>query len=257
MPVKLNYQAHGEGKPLLLLHGLFGSGRNWSGIARQLSGSYKVVTVDLRNHGASGHADSMAYTEMAEDIARLVTSLGQDSICILGHSMGGKTAMTLSLLNPALVERLIVVDIAPAKYLSNHDDLISAMHLLPVNKLKNRNQADVFLSQYIPEPRLRQFILQNLVRDEDAGYKWRINLKAIQDNQNRLRDFPAELKGMSFEGPALFLSGSLSDYIGTHHQDAINAYFPESTHVVIEDAKHWVHADKPDEVIKAVSRFLD
>ena len=255
MPVRLNFKTYGEGKPLLVLHGLFGSNRNWSGIARQLSTSHQVIAVDLRNHGASGHSESMTYPEMAEDIATLAKSLGHDSISILGHSMGGKTAMVLSLLNPSLVERLIVVDIAPVLYPSNHDELITAMQSLPVNELETRNQADAFLSQQVSDPQLRQFLLQNLIR-EDEGYRWRINLQAIHNNHASLRDFPAEFNDRSFHGPALFLSGQLSDYIQADHHEIIRSYFPDSRHVAIADANHWIHADKPEEVIKEVSIFL-
>jgi esterase len=255
MSVNLNFQSYGEGKPLYILHGLFGSNRNWSGIARQLSSSFQVYPIDLRNHGDSGHADSMSYIEMAEDITELMSSLGHDAISILGHSMGGKTAMVLSLLNPSLVDRLIVVDISPVRYRSNHDELISALQSLPISRLENRSQADSLLEQHISEPMLRQFLLQNLVRDENS-FKWRIHLDAIQENHIKLRDFPKELADKTYDNPALFISGGLSDYIQAQHQDTIFGYFPLARHIKIENADHWVHADKPAEVIKAVRDFL-
>ncbi|MGK0298486.1 MAG: esterase [Gammaproteobacteria bacterium] len=255
MSVKLNFQSYGEGKPLYILHGLFGSNRNWSGIARQIANSFQVIAIDLRNHGDSGHADSMSYIEMADDITGFMSSRGHEAISILGHSMGGKTAMVLSLLNPSLVERLIVVDIAPVRYRSNHDELISALQSLPISKLENRSQADSLLEQHISEPMLRQFLLQNLIRD-DSGFKWRIHLDAIQLNHSKLRDFPTELAGNTYDNPALFISGDLSDYIQPEHQDIITGYFPEARHIIIENADHWVHADKPAEVIKAVRDFL-
>ncbi|MGY8813919.1 MAG: alpha/beta fold hydrolase [Gammaproteobacteria bacterium] len=255
MSVKLNFQSYGEGKPLYILHGLFGSNRNWTGIARQLANSFQVITIDLRNHGESEHADSMSYTDMAEDITRVMSSRGHEAISILGHSMGGKTAMVLSLLNPSLVERLIVVDISPVPYRSNHDELISALQSLPISTLENRSQADSLLEQHIPEPMLRQFLLQNLIRDEN-GFKWRIHLNAIQENHSKLRDFPTDLAGKTYDNPALFISGERSDYIQAEHQDIIIGYFPAATHIIIDNADHWVHADKPAEVIKAVTEFL-
>ncbi len=256
MSVKLNYQTYGEGKPLLILHGLFGSNRNWSAISRKLSNSYQVISIDMRNHGDSAHADSMTYLEMAEDIINLVATLGHTSIYILGHSMGGKTAMALSLLKPSLLERLIVVDISPTKYQTNHDELISAMLSIPVNKLENRTQADNILSQHITEPTLRQFLLQSLIR-EDTGFNWRINLHAIQQNYANLRDFPEELAGKTFDKPVLFIAGSLSDYIKKEHDNDIAGFFPNATRVIIENANHWVHADSPEKVIKEVSAFLN
>ncbi|MEX2354179.1 MAG: alpha/beta fold hydrolase [Gammaproteobacteria bacterium] len=256
MPVNLNYQIYGAGAPLFILHGLFGSGRNWNSIARQLSNSNQVVTVDLRNHGDSEHADSMTYTEMAEDIVRLATDLGHDSFKLVGHSMGGKTAMTAALLYPEKVGSLVIVDIAPVSYPSSHDELITALQSLPLTTLTSRNQADQMLAEQIDNPTLRQFLLQNLVRDKD-GYKWRINLDAIQTNHSLLRDFPAELQGGHYAGPMLLLSGGQSDYIQSEHQPIITGFFPNTDHRIIRDANHWVHADKPDRVIEEIRAFLE
>lgn len=256
MSVELHYQSLGEGNPLYILHGLFGSHRNWNGIARKLSESFRVIPVDLRNHGNSGHADSMDYHEMAEDIHQLTELLGHDAIHVIGHSMGGKTAMALSLLNPELVQRLVVVDIAPATYQSNHDELIHAMRSLPLADIQGRNEADALLAEEIDSPILRQFLLQNLVRG-DKGFRWRINLEAIHKNHVRLRQFPEELADRSFHGPTLFISGQLSDYIRPEHQPLMDNHFPNARHSVIADANHWVHADKPEHIIREVTAFLE
>lgn len=255
MTARLNYQSYGEGKPLFILHGLFGSHRNWAGIARQLSDQYQVITIDLRNHGDSFHSDSMSYIDMAADITSLAADLGHKSINILGHSMGGKTAMSLSLLNPSLVNNLIVVDIAPVRYPTVHDELISAMLSLSLQDISSRQHADELLGQHITDETLRQFLLQNLVRN-DSGYIWRLNLGAIKHNHHLLRGFPDEVSGKTFNNPALFLSGELSDYVMPAHNNIIAEYFPASTHVVIKNARHWVHADKPAEVLNEIRNFL-
>lgn len=255
MTVELNYQTYGEGEPVFILHGLFGSGRNWSSIARQLANTYSVITVDLRNHGTSGHATTMSYPEMAEDVIALARQLSIEKFNIVGHSMGGKTAMVMSLLYPENINKLIVIDIAPVSYPTNHEELIEAMLSLAVDKIENRNHADVLLSAEVPDPNLRQFLLQNLVKDDDR-YAWRINLEAIRENHATLRQFPEEVNSLTFNGPALFLSGSLSDYVKTQHQEAIAGFFPQYKPVVVNDANHWVHADKPDIVLEELKGFL-
>ncbi len=256
MPVKLNYQIYGEGKPFYLLHGLFGSNRNWFSIARQLAGIGQLVAVDLRNHGDSGHAVTMGYIEMANDVAELAASLNHHAINLLGHSMGGKTAMTAALLYPELLDKLIVVDIAPVVYNPKHDQLITALEALPVARLNNRTEASDLLAQDIKDPILRQFLLQNLVRNEQSGFRWRINLDAIHSNYEKLRSFPPELINKQFGGAGLFLTGSQSKYVLPEHHDAIATHFPEAKIVSIDGAGHWVHADKPDVLASEVRRFL-
>jgi esterase len=255
MPVKLNYQVFGEGRPVYILHGLFGSNRNWAGIARELSTGFQVVTVDLRNHGKSDHSDSMNYSDIADDVRFLAVELDHDKINLIGHSMGGKTAMTLALLFPTMIERLIVVDIAPAQYPSNHEDLITAMQSLPLAQLNSRGEADDLLGEHITDATLRAFLLQNLVRDE-TGFNWRINLDALQQSQTFLRGFPEMLANKTFEGPTLFLSGDSSDYIRPEHYDVMVRLFPGSKHSIVKDARHWVHADQPAAFIRETETFL-
>jgi len=255
MSLNLNYKSYGEGKPMFILHGLFGSNRNWSGIARHMATEFQVITVDLRNHGDSDHADSMSYPEMAEDLVTLAQSLGHSTINVSGHSMGGKTAMVLSMLYPALIEKLIVVDIAPVTYQSNHDDLISVMQSLPINTITSRTEADELLSNQITDPGLRQFLLQNLIRNKD-GFLWRINLNAIEQNHLILRDYPEKLANNIYTGPTLFIAGGKSDYIKPEHHCIIKELFPNATHKIIENANHWVHADEPEEFIRILKAFV-
>ena len=240
---------------MYILHGLFGSNRNWSGIARHMATEFQVISVDLRNHGASDHADSMSYPEMAGDLVTLVQSLGHSTIKVIGHSMGGKTAMALSLLYPALIEKLVVVDIAPVTYQSNHDDLISAIQSLPISTITSRAEADELLSNQITDPGLRQFLLQNLIRNKDV-FSWRLNLNAIEQNHKILRDFPEKLADNIYTGPTLFIAGGKSDYIKPEHYSIIKELFPNATHKIIENANHWVHANEPEEFIRILSVFV-
>ena len=256
MTVKLNYQTYGEGPPLYLLHGLFGSNRNWFSIARHLADQGQIIAIDLRNHGDSEHADSMDYTEMADDVAELAATLNHTSINLLGHSMGGKTAMAMALQYPTIFKHLIVVDIAPVMYNPKHDELITGMQALPVSELASRAEASEQLARDINDPVLRQFLLQNLVKDEKAGYRWRINLEAIRRNYEKLRSFPQKLRELKFPGPSLFLTGSQSGYVLPEHHESISAYFPEAKLVTIEGAGHWVHADKPEAMAAEVRKFL-
>jgi len=256
MSVQLHYQIYGEGPPLYILHGLFGSHRNWLSISRQLTDNRQIVAIDLRNHGASGHADTMSYPEMTADIIQLISELGHDQVDLMGHSMGGKAAMTLALIHPDRVKKLIVVDIAPIRYQLNHDELITALRSIVVDKLESRADADAALAGEIPDTGLRQYLLQNLIRD-DKGFRWRLNLDAIHVNHGLLRDFPQELAGRHWSGPALFLSGDQSDFVLPEYTIDIKRHFPAAQQHVIAGANHWVHADKPAEVVSAVSAFLN
>ena len=160
----LSHSSSGSGEPLVIMHGLFGSSRNWQSLARVLSQDFEVVNIDLRNHGQSFHAGEMNYPAMAEDVATLLEHLGLDACRLLGHSMGGKVAMTLALMHPALVARMVVADIAPVAYFHHYDDLIEPILALPLETLESRAQAEQLLRQNIPEDQLRSFLLQNLVR---------------------------------------------------------------------------------------------
>jgi esterase len=198
----------------------------------------------------------MDYIEMAHDVAALAATLNHDRINLLGHSMGGKTAMTVALLYPELVDKLIVVDIAPVIYNPKHDQIITALEALPIDRLENRTQASDLLGQDIQDPVLRQFLLQNLIRNEPSGYRWRINLDAIRRNYEKLRSFPSALDNKQFGGPGLFLAGDQSRYVLPEHHGSIAAYFPEAKIVTIDGAGHWVHADKPEALANEVRRFI-
>ena len=256
MTIKLNYKIYGEGEPIIIMHGLFGSNRNWTSIARQLADNYKVITVDLRNHGESDHAPVMTFTEMADDIVKLIDECGLQKATLIGHSMGGKVAMVFGLLHQACLDRLIVLDIAPFDYGSRFEHLIDAMLGLDFDTINSRQHADEYLAQAIPETFLRQSLLQNLARDGDKFY-WRIQLQAIRDNLSILGAFPALETGLSYNETVLFLRGGDSNTIQPEHHAIIKGFFPAAEINTVEGAGHWLHVDQPATVLEKICSFLD
>ena len=249
------FGANQPGPALLIAHGLFGQGRNWGSLARRLARRRKVVTVDMRNHGDSPWAEAGGYPEMADDLADTIAEVAGGPADVLGHSMGGKAAMVLALTRPGSVHRLIVADIAPVRYRHSHARYLAAMRGLYLPGLTRRSDADPLLAEAIPEPALRAFILQNLVIEEGRA-RWKPNLDALARVIGDLLDFPADLPER-FDGPALFLHGLASDYVAPETHAAIRARFPQARIEGIEDAGHWLHADRPEPFLAAVERFLD
>lgn len=254
--INLNYNILGKGKPLIILHGLFGSSRNWNSVAKTLAADYRAITVDLRNHGESGHAPGMTYPDMVADLDQLLDKLELPGAWLLGHSMGGKAAMGFALTHPQRTQGLIVVDIAPVDYHAGNLPLIEAMQSLPLAELGSRADADARLEAAgVADPVLRQFLLQNLVRRGD-GYAWRLNLEALRRHVDDLAAFPVDWPHAAYDGPACFLAGARSDYIQPGHYPVISRLFPAASIRTIEDADHWVHADRPDAVIEAVREIM-
>lgn len=251
----LSYTRSGTGPPLVVLHGLFGSGRNWQSHTRQFASHFEVFNLDLRNHGQSFHSDEMNYPAMADDVAGLLHSLNLDKCNMLGHSMGGKVAMTFAVNNPDSVERLIVADIAPVAYFHHYDDLIDPILALPLGAIESRARADQLLRQNIPEDQLRAFLLQNLVRGPD-GWRWRVNWRTIQRDMEFLTEFADLPDGWCLDLPTLFIRGARSDYVGEAEIDVINRHFSRASIATIEDAGHWLHAEKPEAFTHLVLEFL-
>jgi pimeloyl-ACP methyl ester carboxylesterase len=254
--MKLAYTAYGEGSPILIAHGLFGSGRNWTGFAKSVSGDRRAITVDLRNHGESAWVEAMNYPAMGNDLLALIDAKADGSAVMLGHSMGGKAAMAAALTQPKSISALIVVDIAPVVYEQSHVGYVDALQAIDLDKITRRAEADTALAESIPEPGLRQFLLQNLDFG-DARPRWKLNLEAILSNMAALMDFPFDAAAGHYDGPALFVAGGNSGYIGQDHQAAIRGYFPNSQIEVIDDAGHWVHVEKPVEFGALVASFLN
>jgi len=255
MSLNLSFAEVGTGPPLVILHGLFGSRRNWASLARQLGETHRVFTLDLRNHGDSPWSETMSYREMAEDVGTFLGSHGLDGATLMGHSMGGKTAMLLALEEGDLVSRLIVVDIAPVAYAHTHLPYIKAKQAVDLDAAARRSEVDQVLQEAIPERSLRNFLMHNLVT-EGGRLRWRINLQALHDNMDDLTGYPDDLDGLSYDGPTLFLAGADSHYLEIGHLPRIRALFPAAEIDAIAGAGHWVHAEQPQAFLARVQAFL-
>ncbi|MCC5824744.1 alpha/beta fold hydrolase [Alkalimonas sp.] len=249
--MKLFTEQRGSGPYLILLHGLFGSQDNLAGLARVAEPYFTVLSIDLPNHGRSPHVDSMNYPQMAQAV---LDSLPADasSFYLLGHSMGGKTAIQIALMAPERVKALLVADIAPVQYDDRHSSIIDAMLSVQLDNLSSRQDADQQLARSIQEAGVRQFLLKNLVK-EGGQFQWRCNLPVIA------RCYPQVLaapEGPPYTGPVLFIKGANSNYIEAGHQSAIQALLPQAKAKVIHGAGHWLHAEKPAAFNKIVLDFL-
>ncbi len=242
----------GDAPPVLIAHGLFGSGRNWGAIAKRLSDRGQVITVDMRNHGQSPWTERHDYPGMALDLAEVIEARGAPAD-VVGHSMGGKAAMVLALTRPALVRRLVVADIAPVPYHHSQAHNIAAMRAVDMSRVDRRTDAAEQLAPRLDDPRLVSFFTQAL---DVAGRRWRLNLDVLDRDMDLILGFPEDVAGR-FEGPALFLSGGESDYVRPEHRDRIKALFPAARFARIPGAGHWLHAEKPREFEAAIRAFLD
>ncbi len=253
MSLKLAATEYGAGKPVAILHGLFGWGRNWATIAQRLAARRRVIALDLRNHGNSPWAETMTYAEMAEDVR---DTLGGPAT-LIGHSMGGKAAMVAALTGARVghwVERLIVVDIAPVDYPAPTAEL-DAMRGLDLAAITRRSEADRLMAADIPDPAERAFLLQNLVFGDGPPH-WRLNLAGIEQAMPDILGFPELPPGSTYRGPTLFIAGESSGYMRPEHEPAIRDLFPLAEIVRIPDAGHWVHAEQPEAFLAAVEKFL-
>jgi len=255
MALNLACESVGSGPPLVLLHGLFGSSSNWRSIARALASTHTVHSVDLRNHGASPWADSMDYAEMAADVLQLIERLRLDRPTVLGHSMGGKTAMALALRHPARVGRLLIVDVAPVSYADTLTPFAEAMRGADVIAAASRAEVQRRLQQSVPDGGVVPFLMQNLVTRNDH-FDWRLNLLAISLSMPALCAFPSPLLGMRFDGPVTVLCGERSDYVARHDGAVFAPMFSRVEIDVIAGAGHWVHVDRPAEFLARVRHAL-
>ena len=253
--MELAYQAYGAGEPLVILHGLFGSRDNWHTLSRKLGERYRVFAVDQRNHGDSPHSDRFDYDVMAEDLRAFVEQHGLQHANLLGHSMGGKTAMQFALRYPAYVARLIVADIAPKSYPAHHDDMFEAMCALDLPALRTRQELDAALAPRVPDMATRQLIMKNVARNDNGTFTWKLNLDAIQQNYGAI---VGNIEGEGpFLKPTLFIRGEHSDYVQDSDEPAIRKLFPHAQIVTVQGAGHWIHAEKPAEFLRIVEDFLE
>lgn len=254
----LHYTQIGDAGPrVVLLHGLFGQGKNWTSVARALADEARVILVDLPNHGRSGWTESITYEEMATAVADVLGD--RDPVTVVGHSMGGKVAMAMALLRPQSVERLVVADIAPVRYerITRFADYVTGMRSIDLGRLHTRAEADARLQPYVPDDVVRSFLLQNLRRDAASatGWRWQMNLSLLGGVLADLGDWP-DLHAPPYRGPVLWVAGSSSDYITPAYGPAMRALFPRTQLVTIKNAGHWVHSDQPEVFIALLRRFL-
>lgn len=234
----------GAGPPLVILHGLFGSARNWQSHARALAAQYRVIAVDQRNHGRSPHAAAHDYLALATDLRALLDALALPSVTLLGHSMGGKAAMTFALQAPARVAKLVVVDIGPFAYADTHTPIIAAMEALPLATLTRRQDAEAALVAAVPDAAVRQFLLQNLVLD-GAGARWRLNLDALRAGMPALVGALPVAADARYTGSTHFIRGGLSDRVPDADLPRLHAQFPGALVHTVANAGHWPQAEAP------------
>ena len=242
----------GQGPVLVLLHGLFGQARNFGGIQRRLAENFRVLALDLRNHGSSPHAAGMGFADMAADVAETLAMLDVGPAMVVGHSMGGKVAMRLALDHSNLVSRLVVADIAPVAYASAFHGYARAMAALDLRPGLTRAAADAALVPVVANPAVRLFLLQNLAFD--ALPHWRIGLAEIAAGLADIESWP--VTGATYPGPTLFIAGDRSDYIRPEHRGPIRTLFPHVRFVKLKDSGHWVHADNPAGFVGVLESFL-
>ena len=250
---KLYYRTLGEGTPLIILHGLFGSSDNWISLAKFWAENFQVFLIDLRNHGQSFHSSEFNYDVMSQDLLHLMDEEQIESAFIIGHSMGGKVAMKFAIQNPNRVTSLIVIDIGPKFYPVHHEQILKGLTAIPVNILSSRNEAEEILKKYVSETGIRQFLLKNLKRVPD-GFDWKINLLSIRENIEKVGE---ELEATDqFDGPTLFIRGFNSNYIEDADLKLIYMIFPNSKLETIAGAGHWVHAERPKELMNVINGFM-
>ena len=248
----LNYMTFGDEKfpPVMIVHGLYGSGKNWGVIAKRLSDQFFVITVDLRNHGDSPWLDTHNYHVMADDLVEVINSLNIKPN-VIGHSMGGKAAMVLALKHPNLVRNLIIADIAPVKYEHDQSQFIEAMQKVDLSKVEKRSDATLALSKFVEDKSLQNFFTQSL---DIKAKRWKLNLKVLRSEMSEILSFP-KIES-EFSGHSLFLKGEKSDYIKSEHRKLIKSLFTKARFATFKEAGHWLHAEKPREFESAARLFF-
>ena len=253
--MKLFYrELGGKGQPIIILHGFLGSSDNWLTQGKMLSDPFHIYMIDLRNHGQSPHSDDFSYEAMADDLHEFLVTNAIDNPVIIGHSMGGKVAMRFATSHPELINKLIIVDIAPKEYPVQHDHILEGLKAIPIGSIQSRNEAEESLSKFVSERDVRQFLLKNLYRQPEGGFSWRMNLPVLDEN---IATIGADVLGDGkFDKPVLFVRGKKSSYIADEDLGIIKKYFPQAALVTL-DTGHWVQAEKPQEFVNEVVRFIE
>ena len=251
--MKLFFREQGQGQPMIILHGLFGSSDNWLTQAKLFAPHYRVISIDQRNHGQSPHSDDFDYQCMVSDLDEFIEDQKLNEPIIIGHSMGGKAAMNLAVAHSEKISKLIVVDIAPRAYNLEHYTIVEGLKAIDIANLTSRNEADTVLSEHVPEPDVRQFLLKNLQRKSTGGFSWKINLPVIAEKLSNI-GLDLQFEGQ-FEKPTLFIRGAKSKYVRDEDWQRIIKIFP-SAKLETMDTGHWVQAEKPQEFADVVMKWL-
>jgi len=255
MRANLHFRKAGHGsKSLCILHGLFGSADNWQSLGKDFAEAYTVYFIDLRNHGRSEHQLVHTYEAMAEDLEQLLNQEGIEKAIVLGHSMGGKTAMRFAQMFESRVEKLVVADMGIKEYLPHHQAILEALNSFNPEKIESRSEAETQLRKYISEEGVVQFLLKNLYRLKPQGYAWRFNLPILESS---MPDILEEIPAIEVSVPTLFIRGEKSNYILDEDFPSILKLFPQAVFDTVSNAGHWLHAENPDEFFAKVSNFLE
>lgn len=250
--MQLNYKRTGTGKPFIILHGLFGSLDNWSSHAKKIGEYFEVFSVDERNHGHSPWSEEFSYDLMANDLYELIVDLGLEDCVILGHSMGGKTAMRFAQLYPDLIKKLIVVDMGVKAYPMHHQTILAGLDAINLDEVKDRRAAKAILEEYVPDLAVQQFLLKNLYWKDKSQLAWRMNIPVLE---TKMDEILAALPQQESFIATLFIKGELSNYILESDGKELENYFPDCNIVSIENAGHWVHAEAPNKFLETVLEF--
>ncbi|HEX5860718.1 MAG TPA: alpha/beta fold hydrolase [Nocardioides sp.] len=246
------------GSTVAFCHGLFGQGRNWTQIGKEIAEDHRVLLVDMPNHGRSAWTDKVDYLDLADRVAELFSA--DSPVTLVGHSMGGKIAMVLALRRPELVDRLCVVDVSPVAYDNTREfaGYVAAMRGLDLSGLERRSDADDRLRDEVPNSTVRSFLLQNL-RREDHAWRWQVNLDVLGDQLDQLGGWPEDrLADLTpYDGRVLWVGGDRSDYVREEYAEAMDRWFPRNRRVTIKGAGHWVHSEQPETFVTVLRRFLD
>ncbi len=253
----LHFRRYGDAAdpPIVLLHGLFGSSSNWGSIAKYLAERYFVLVPDLRNHGQSPHDPDISYRAMVGDLLGLFDAQHINAATLVGHSMGGKVSMHLALNYPQRVSALAVVDMSPVSYPHDFDNILAGFDAVDLQLVKNRSEADAQMATQIHARGIRAFLLQNLVKQTE-GWGWRLNLEALAARQAEITGFPEQPDGASYDGPASFIYGELSDYVKPAYLTTIKRFFPNAGLCPVAAAGHWVYAEQPEGFRDCLEAFL-
>ncbi len=253
--MELNYKVYGQGRPIIILHGLFGSLDNWATIGRKLGEEYMVYLVDQRDHGKSPHTDTFNYDVLAEDLRVFMEENWMHEAVLIGHSMGGKTVMRFALDNEDMVDKLIVLDMAPKQYPNRHQNVFDAMKAIDLDALEHRKDAGpVLLEKLDGDNATTAFLLKNILREKDGGFRWKMNVELLEKEYDHIvAPMPTDY---TFEGPTLFVKGTKSSYITEQDETLIHSLFPLAEIGTI-DAGHWLHAEKPEELMLMIKKFVE